>query len=51
MTVLGVLVFIAITGMFFSAALLIVKGGRAEPRKGFKPSLHVLTSKQVNRAS
>tara|TARA_R100000687_G_scaffold52561_1_gene41857 strand:- start:1386 stop:1538 length:153 start_codon:yes stop_codon:yes gene_type:complete len=50
MTALGVLVFIAITGMFFSAALLIIKGGRAESHQGFKPSLHALSGKQMKRA-
>ena len=49
MTVLGAMVVIAITGVFFSAAVLIIKGGQADSPGGFQPSLGMPGHKQVNR--
>ena len=49
MTALGVMAVIAITGMFFSAAVLIVKGGQTDSPRGFQPSLHALGGKPVIR--
>lgn len=50
MTALGAMVFIAITGLFFSAALLIIKGGRAEHPRGLQPSLQGADEKPLRRA-
>lgn len=47
MTALGVAIFCAITGMFITAALLIIKGGRPEVEKSLQPALHVVADKRM----
>lgn len=48
MTVLGAVVFIAITAMFICAALLIVKCSRAEPQENFQPPLNATSNKHIH---